>query len=97
MLPTAFIMRTEHELLREGVHFLALFQLQIVWRHVVLIHQHAVLQKLIAGGRGKEQVIHVVADSKTRVQHVTLIAVHDGSGGVLNIQICRDCTSKLTI
>ena len=86
MLPTAFIMRTEHELLREGVHFLALFQLQIVWRHVVLIHQHAVLQELIAGGRSKEHVLHVVADGETSIQHVTLIAVHNGSCGVVDIK-----------
>ena len=86
MLPTAFIMRTEYELLRQGVHLLALFQLQIVGRHVVLIHQHAVLQELITCSRGKEQVIHIVADGETCVHHVTLIAIHDSGGRVLDIK-----------
>ena len=88
----------QHKLLRQGIHLLTLFQAQIIRCHIVLVHHHPVLQVLIAGGRGEEQPVHVIADAQTRVQHIALIAVHDGSGGVLNIrERCRQLRIHIII
>ena len=87
MLPTAVVTTAKHELLCQGVLLLKLFQTQIVGCHVVLIHQHLVLQELVARGRGKEQSRHLVADGQSCVQHISFVAIHDGSGWVLNIVI----------
>ena len=80
-------MRAEHELLGDGVHLLILMKLQIVGCHIVLVHQHHILQILIAGSRGEEQFLHVVADIQAGVEHITLITVHDGGGRILHIII----------
>ena len=50
MLPTTRVMRTEHKLLGDGVHLLSLIQTQIVGRHIILVHQHQIIQILVAGG-----------------------------------------------
>ena len=73
---------------------MTLFQLEIVGSHIVLIHLHSVLQELVARGRGKEQVVHVVTDGETSVQHVTLIAVHNGRSGILDGLISRNNGGK---
>ena len=84
MLPTALAMTAENKLLSNGVHLLTLLEHQVVGRHIVLVHQHLIFQELIAGGGGKEQIIHIVTDAQTCIQHVALISVHDGSGGILH-------------
>ena len=43
MLPTVAVMRADNELLREGIHLLTLLELQVVRRHIVLVHKHTVL------------------------------------------------------
>ena len=94
MLPVALVVRTEHKLLGNGVHLLALFQLQVVGRHIVLIHLHAVIQKLVAGGRGEEEVIHIVADAQTSVEHIALVAVHNRCRRILHRVIGR-CEGRI--
>ena len=88
MLPDTLVVRTEHKLLRQGVHLLILVQLQIVGRHIVLIHQHGIVEILVAGGGGEEQALRIIADAHTCIEHVTLITVHDGCGRILHICIC---------
>ena len=58
MLPTTWeyltnqtlVVATQHKLLSDGIHLLSLIQLQIIACHIVLVHQHQVVQVLIAGG-----------------------------------------------
>ena len=41
------------------------------------------MQKLIAGSRSEQQALCLIAQRQACVQHVTLVAVHDGGGRVL--------------
>ena len=89
MLPTVCVVGTQHELLRERIHLLALLEAQVVGCHIVLVHQHLVVQELIAGGGGEEQLLRLVADGDTRIEHIALITVHDGGGRVHHIREFR--------
>lgn len=51
-----------------------------------MVHHHPVLQELVTGRGGEEQVLHIITNGKTRIQHVALIAVHEGGGGVSDIK-----------
>ena len=84
VLPTRIVVRAQYELLSQGVHLLALLQTQVVGCHIVLVHIHPVLQELVAGCRSKEQMRHFVADGESRIQHVPLVAVHEGRSGILS-------------
>ena len=89
VLPAARVMRTENELLRESVHLLTLLELQVVGRHVVLVHEHTVLQELIARGRREEQLFHLIADGETGGKHIATVTVHDGRRRILYVQVDR--------
>ena len=53
MLPTFAVLRAEHIFLCQRSHLLTLFQTQEIRCHVVLIHQHIVIQILITESSGK--------------------------------------------
>ena len=89
VLPATRVMRTENELLRESVHLLTLLELQVVRRHVVLVHEHTVLQELVTRGRGEEQLFHLIADGETSGQHIATVTVHDGRRRILYVQVDR--------
>ena len=40
---------------------------------------------MVAGSRGKEHPWQLIAEGQARVEHVALIAVHDGGGRILHL------------
>ena len=86
MLPAILIMRAQYKLLRQSIHLLTLFQPQEVRRHIILVHQHLIVQILIAGGRSEEQFFCFITNGNPCIEHIAFVAVHDGGGRIVGAQ-----------
>ena len=70
----------ERKLLAHGILQLVLVKSQIVFGQVVLIHQHVIIQILIAGHGMKIKVIGPETDIQCCAEHVTAITRLTGGG-----------------